>query len=107
MKKKLTSFVLVLIVFIAFNISLASASFVYSVKVLSKTEVQELKKDELVDYFVDVMIERKACETFHSRSGFSPKGYEKFKELLKVVVYLRQEMLKRGIEPPPVMEWLQ
>ena len=82
-------------------------AFIYQVKILTKEEVKILKDSQLQEVYVDVMIEKKASETFHQRAGFAPKEYEQFKELLGMVIRLRQEMLERKMEVPPVDEWIK
>ena len=94
------------LVFILLMTSLASA-FLYEVKILSKEELKKLTGDQLVDLYTSALIEREASETFHGKAGFTPKEYEAFKELLGLIVRIRQEMLSRELEPPPIDQWLK
>ena len=82
-------------------------AFLYEVKILTDDEIHQMLKEELMQVYIDAMIERRASETFHGRAGFSPKEYESFKELLSLIVRLRQEMSHRGMDVPPVEEWLR
>ncbi|MBU0467802.1 MAG: hypothetical protein KKF78_07570 [Candidatus Omnitrophica bacterium] len=82
-------------------------AFIYQVKILTKEEIKNLKDSQIQDVYVDVMIEKKASETFHQRSGFAPKEYQQYKELLGMVIRLRQEMLERKIEASPIDEWIK
>lgn len=83
-------------------------AFLYSVKLLTKAEIKQLSDDELVSTYTEAKIEEKASAEFHEGAGFSnAKEYEKRKDLLRFIVYLRQEMKARGIEPDPVDEWLK
>jgi hypothetical protein len=85
----------------------ANASFLYQVKNLSAEEIKKLSDDELLILYNDAVVERKANEIFYGRAGFTPKEYELYKDLLKLIIRIRQEMTVRGITPPPVEEWLK
>ncbi|MCA9406736.1 MAG: hypothetical protein KC684_09370, partial [Candidatus Omnitrophica bacterium] len=82
-------------------------AFLYEVVIPTDEEIAAMADDKILDYYISVLIERKAAETFHGKAGFTPKEYNKFKELLGLIVVLRQEMLKREIDVPPVEEWLR
>ena len=82
-------------------------AFLYEVKILTKVEIQKLTDQQIMDNYTEALIEREASETFHGKAGFTPKEYNSFKELLGYIVRLRQEMLNRGVEPPPVDQWLK
>ena len=85
----------------------AGASFLYEVKILTKQELKKLSNDDLIELYTSTLIEREASETFHGKAGFTPKEYAQFKELLGLIVRIRQEMLSRKMETPPVDEWLR
>ncbi|MDP8212993.1 MAG: hypothetical protein P9X22_06880 [Candidatus Zapsychrus exili] len=82
-------------------------AFIYEISIPTQEEIKRLKDDEIIEIYIDVMIERKASEAFHGKAGFTPKEYTKFKELLGFIVRLRQEMSKRELEAPPIDEWLR
>ena len=82
-------------------------AFLYEVKVLTKEELKKLNNDELVELYTSALIEREASETFHGKAGFTPKEYSAFKDLLGLIVKIREEMLAREMEPPPVDDWLR
>ncbi len=82
-------------------------AFLYEVKVLSKEEIQKLNNEQLLDNFKAAVIERKASETFHGKAGFTPKEYESYKALLGFIIDIREEMVKREMEPPPIEDWLR
>ena len=84
-----------------------SFAFIYEVKILTKKEIHALEDAKLQEVYVDVIIEKRASETFHQRSGFAPKEYKQFKALLGMVINLRQEMLDRKIEVSPIDEWIK
>jgi len=82
-------------------------AFLYVVNILTKEEIKKLSKEEMVDVYIEIVIERKASENFHGKAGFTPKEYNKYKDLLRFIVKLRQEMQNREMEVPPVEEWVR
>ena len=82
-------------------------AFLYEVKIPTKEELKKLNNDQLVDLYTSALIEREASETFHGKAGFTPKEYQSFKDLLGLIVRIRQEMLSRELEPPPIDQWLK
>ena len=79
----------------------ASADFLYNVPILEKAAIQSLSDTELIDKYIDVMVELEASRTFHATSGFSSaKEYEKYKELIKYRIYLEMELQKRELDAP-------
>ena len=66
-----------------------------------------MKNEELISVYTDAVIEREASQTFHGKAGFTPKEYDSFKKLLGFIINLRQEMVNRELEPPPITEWLK
>lgn len=99
---KIISLILSLLLFL----STSASAFLYEVKILTDAEINKLTDKELVDNFIAAKIEVDASKTFHGKAGFTPKEYDKYKLLLGFVIQLRQEMQERGIEAPPVDEWL-
>ncbi|MGE0268031.1 MAG: hypothetical protein AB7S78_06215 [Candidatus Omnitrophota bacterium] len=93
----------------AFLLFASSAqAFLYSIKILTKAEIKQLTDEDLASIYLEAKIEEKASAEFHEGAGFSnAKEYDKRKELLRFIVYLRQEMSARGIEPDPVDLWLK
>ena len=84
-----------------------SYAFLYEVKILTPSEITNLSNDQILEVFKSAVIERKASEAFHGRAGFSPKEYEKYKELLGLIIDIREEMAKREMNVPPLEEWLR
>lgn len=98
--------ILTWVMFFVFSASIANA-FLYQVPILTKEEIKKVSDQQLMDSYIEAVIERSASETFHGKAGFTPKEYNNFKDLLGFIVRLRQEMLKREMETPPVDEWLR
>ena len=82
-------------------------AFLYDIQMLSVEDIDKLSDDKLNGAYVEAKIELAASRTFHGKSGFTPKEYQKHKELLEYIVRLRREMLERQLEAPPVDEWLR
>lgn len=70
------------------------------IKILSSKELAALDDDKLTEVFIDVLVEIDAAKVFHSTSGFTPKQYKKYKELLKYRMWLLWEVHRRKIEIP-------
>jgi hypothetical protein len=86
----------------------SSQAFLYNIKLLTKAEIKQLSDEELAAAYTEAKIEEKASAEFHVGAGFSnAKEYDKRKDLLRYIVYLRQEMKARGVEAEPVDEWLK
>ncbi len=83
-------------------ISSACFAFKPAINVLSKAEIGKLSDQALNEAYIDVEVEIDALKTFHTTSGFMPKDYEKFKEILRYRIFLIQEMDKRNIDVPRV-----
>ena len=79
----------------------------YEIKDMTKEELAKLSKDDLIDFYKNVLIEKQANETFHGKAGFSAKEYESYKVLLALVIKIREEMANRDLEPPPIDQWLK
>lgn len=71
------------------------------IKVLTQKEIALLSDDRLVDAYMDVLVEMEAGKTFHTTSGFKPREYARYKEILKYRLLLRFEIHRRKLEVPP------
>ena len=98
---------IILLFVMMFTLSTFAFAFLYEVTILTKEEIKKLKNEELISIYTDAVIEREASETFHGKAGFTPKEYQSFKDLLGLIIHLRQEMLSRELEPPPITDWLK
>jgi hypothetical protein len=73
------------------------------VKVLEPKDIAILADDKLVLAFIDVLAELEASRTFHTTSGFTPKEYKQYKDLVKFRLELLFEIHRRKIEIPPTV----
>jgi len=99
---------IILLLLAVLLISNPALAFLYDdVKFLSVEEIKKLSDEDLIQTYIDAKIETNASKTFHANAGFnSAKDYKKYKELLVLIIRLRQELELRGKEAPPVDEWL-
>jgi len=101
MKRFLLAFI---IIFICVSPGFA---FLYQLELLTSEEIKELTDVQLWEVYVEAKVEEKASGEFHRGAGFSnAKEYEKRKELLRYIIYLRKEFNERDIEVDPIEEWL-
>lgn len=100
----LKSNVLVVFVLIVLGFGVCTKVFAYlpNIPILDKEAIAGLTDDKLIDAYIDAVVELQANETFHKTSGFSPKEYESYKELLRYRILLLKEIDKRKLETPRV-----
>lgn len=70
------------------------------VVILEQSEIGKLTDTQLVDTYIEVIVELEAGKAFHTTSGFKPKEYTAYKDLLRYRIRLLMEMQKRGLEAP-------
>ena len=73
------------------------------IQVLEQKEITALTDENLMDVYIDVLVEMEASKTFHSTSGFTPKEYKKYKALLNYRLLLLFEIQRRKLELPPAV----
>jgi hypothetical protein len=72
--------------------------------ILDKTDITKLADDLLTDAYMNVLVELEAIKMFHTTSGFTPKQYDEYRNLLKYRLELLMEIHNRNIEIPQTME---
>ena len=100
MNRNWMSKVVVPLVILAVISVAASSSFEPEVKILDKKEIAQLVDEQLINTYMDVVVELEASKTFHATSGFTPKDYKIYKDLLKFRMYLLIEIHSRNLELP-------
>lgn len=75
-------------------------AFMDDIAILEPKDIVKLTDPQLVDTYIDVIVEMEASKTFHTTSGFTPKEYTAYKNLLRYRIQLLMEIHKRGLEPP-------
>jgi hypothetical protein len=78
----------------------AMASFSSDVVVIDKKEIAKLTDDQLMDQYLNTVVEVEANKAFHSTSGFSPQDYKDYKALIKFRLLLLMEIHSRNLEIP-------
>ncbi len=100
-------------IFILFMFLMALAAspamaFLYEIDILSPDQVTQLSDQKLAEAYTEAKIEEKTSAEFVQAAGFSSaKDYDKRKDLLRYIIYLRREMAKRNIVPDPIEDWLK
>lgn len=87
--------------FLILSTGIAQA-FLFQIKPLDKAAIAKLTDEQLLDVYIDVMIELEAVNTFYNNAGIAPKEYEKYKTLLRLRTDLLIEIQKREIEVPRI-----
>lgn len=83
-------------------LAVSAQAFVYEVNILTKDEISKLSDAKLAEAYIDVLVEFEASKTFYQRAGFTPKEYNKHKNLVRYRVYLYLELQKRKLSIPDV-----
>ena len=100
--------ILLVVTFVlSLSVTTLSFAFLYDIPILSKEEIKALSDAELINQYIDVKVELDASRTFHGQAGFTPKEYNRHKEMLNLVIKLRLEMQLRDLDVPPIDEWLR
>lgn len=77
-----------------------SAYDMAEVVILEQPDIEKLTETQLIDTYIDVIVELEAARAFYTTSGFKPKEYNAYKNLLRYRIRLQMEMQKRGMEAP-------
>ena len=88
----------------SFIMSVAVQSLAYpsSINVLTKEEIAKLSDGDLINNYIDVIVELEASRQFHSTSGFLPKEYDEFKNLFRYKILMKMELNKRELNIPDI-----
>lgn len=78
----------------------AAMAYMDDIAILEQKEIAKLSNDQLLNVFIDVIVEMEASKTFHTTSGFTPKEYTAYKNLLRYRIQLLMEIRKRELEAP-------
>ncbi len=81
---------------------LNAMAYLSELKILTKQEIVKLSDEKILEAYIDALVELTASETFHTTSGFTPKEYENYKEMLRYKILLLQEIDKRKLDVPRV-----
>ena len=91
------------IMFMAFlMVAQSGFAFLYQIEILDKKAISKLSDEQIIDRYIDVLVEIEASSTFHQTSGFKPADYKKYKDILKYRFLLQQEIEERGLKAPGI-----
>ena len=76
------------------------AAYISELQTLDKTGISKLTDEQLIDAYLDVLVEMEATKTFHTTSGFTPKQYQSYKDILKYRLNLIMEIHRRNLDLP-------
>jgi hypothetical protein len=103
-----TIFFAVIIGVSALTVLPASSSFAAfpsdEISVLEQKDIAKLPDDKLLENYIDVLTEMEATKAFHATSGFTPKEYKKYKEIVKYRIQILFEIHRRKLEIPPALD---
>ena len=77
-----------------------AADFSSDITILPKKDIVKLTDEQLLDTYLDTLVELDASKTFHNTSGFTPKDYREYKDLVKFRLLLLMEIHSRNLETP-------
>ena len=85
-----------------------AAAFLYDIKMMTRDEIKALTDQQLMDAYIEAMIEDQTSREFHEAAGFnSAKEYNKRKDLLRYIIFLRKELVERDMDMKRIEEWLR
>ena len=96
MVNKLSAVILVSI-FLLSPVMYAAAS---DLVILPKEEIVKISDEKLIDAYMDTVVEIEATRSFHATSGFTPKQFTEYKDLLKYKMRLLMEIHSRNVDVP-------
>ncbi len=82
--------------------SVAAQAFLFEIVLADRAVIAQWKDEELIDTYIDVMIELEAANKFFSNTGLKPKEYKKYKMLLRYRTDLLIEIQKRELILPKI-----
>lgn len=81
-------------------LAFSASAFLFQVEILDKAAISKMTDEQLLEVYIDAVVEVEAVKTFYARGGLVPREYTKLKELLRFKILLIQEIHKRGLEIP-------
>ena len=75
-------------------------NFLFNMTPLDKPAIVKLSDEQLIENYIDVLVEVEALRTFYAKGGLVPKEYAQFKAIVKYKILLVQEINKRKLEVP-------
>jgi len=79
---------------------LSMAKFASDVTILDRKDISSLSDGQLINCYIDTLVEIEANQSYHDTSGFSAKEFKEYKDLLKYRILLLMEIHNRKLEVP-------
>ena len=89
-----------ILMFVTFLSTLSAFALTADVTILPKEEIVKLSDEKLTDAYMDTVVEIEATRSFHATSGFTPKQFTEYKDLLKYKMRLLMEIHSRNVDVP-------
>jgi len=80
----------------------ALAAFPFDLHPASKSAVEKMSDQELLDAYVEAVVELQAVDVFYKNAGITPKEFFNYKKLLRYRADLIIEMEKRELKIPQI-----
>lgn len=97
--KKIFLFIIVFL-FLGYSPVFSAYPIQESLKILKSQEVVSLTNTQLIEAYIDVLTEIEAIKAFHTTSGFKPKEYQQYKDVIRYRFQLLFEIHRRKIDIP-------
>jgi len=99
----MSRFKILILAFLFFgSVSTAWAAFLFSVPILTPSQLTQLSDEKLTDAYIEAVVELETVRQFYSTSGFGPKDMDSMKSLIRYRIYLIHELEDRGLKVPRV-----
>ncbi len=69
--------------------------------ILNKEDIAKLTNEQVIDAYIDTVVELEASKSFHTTVRYTPQEYATYKNIMRYRVHLLMEINKRGLELPP------
>lgn len=80
-----------------------ASAFVYELVIPERAVIVKFSDDQLMDAYIDALVELEAASAFHQTSGFTPRQYAQHKALIHYRYDLLREIQKRKLKLPEVL----
>jgi hypothetical protein len=82
--------------------SLSAQAFMEEdIVILNKEDIAKLTNEQVIDAYIDTVVELEASKSFHATVRYTPQEYATYKSIMRYRVHLLMEINKRGLELPP------
>ncbi len=79
-----------------------SYAYLADIKIYEKKDITKLSDDVVSSAYLDVIVEIEAIYLYHRTTGFTPREYQQYKDLLRYRYLLKSELQRRQLDIPVV-----